>query len=41
MYLRTANRFSLIRSALPLGRMLWFLSHSEWNPSLRLRSYLP
>jgi tetratricopeptide (TPR) repeat protein len=41
MYLRTANRFSHIRSALPLGRMLWFLSHSEWNPSLRLRSYLP
>jgi len=40
MYLRTANRFSATRSTMPLEPMIAFLSNAEFNPSLRLQSYL-
>jgi len=40
MVLRTANRFSETRTALPLEAMIDFLSNAEFNPSLRLQSYL-
>jgi hypothetical protein len=40
MILRTANRFSETRAALPLEAMAEFLNHAEFNPSLRLQSYL-
>lgn len=38
--LRTTNRFSATRSAIPLAPMIAFLSNAEFNPSLRLQSYL-
>jgi hypothetical protein len=38
--LRTANRFSETRAALPLEAMIAFLEVAEFNPSLRLQSYL-
>jgi hypothetical protein len=40
MYLRTANRFSPTRMDIPLDEMIQFLSNAEFNPSLRLQSYL-
>jgi len=40
MVLRTSNRFSETRAALPLEAMVEFLSDAEFNPSLRLHSYL-
>ncbi|HXO26987.1 MAG TPA: hypothetical protein VOA80_06570 [Thermoanaerobaculia bacterium] len=38
--LRTANRFSATRAALPLEAVTAFLENAEFNPSLRLQSYL-
>lgn len=38
--LRTTNRFSATRSTIPLAPMINFLSNAEFNPSLRLQSYL-
>lgn len=38
--LRTANRFSETRAALPLEAMTAFLENAELNPSLRLQPYL-
>jgi len=40
IYLRTTNRFSATRSSVPLAPMIAFLSNAEFNPSLRLQSYL-
>jgi hypothetical protein len=40
MVLRTANRFSETRAALPLEAITDFLNRAEFNPSLRLQSYL-
>jgi len=40
MVLRTANRFSETRAALPLEAIGAFLSNAEFNPSIRLQSYL-
>jgi tetratricopeptide (TPR) repeat protein len=40
LYLRTANRFSALRSSLPLQPVIEFLQHAEFNPSIRLQSYL-
>ena len=40
MILGTANRFSETRAALPLDAMVEFLSNAEFNPSIRLQSYL-
>jgi hypothetical protein len=40
MLLRTANRFSETRTALPLDTIVDFLRHAQFNPSLRLQSYL-
>jgi len=38
--LRTTNRFSATRSTIPLAPTIAFLSNAEFNPSLRLQSYL-
>jgi hypothetical protein len=38
--LRTANRFSETRAALPLEAMTAFLETAEFNPSIRLQAYL-
>ncbi|HXO26988.1 MAG TPA: hypothetical protein VOA80_06575 [Thermoanaerobaculia bacterium] len=40
MILRTANRFSETRAGLPLEPIAAFLDHAEFNPSIRLQSYL-
>jgi hypothetical protein len=40
LYLRATNRFSATRSAVPLAPVIAFLSNAEFNPSLRLQSYL-
>ncbi|HXO40451.1 MAG TPA: hypothetical protein VN999_03315 [Thermoanaerobaculia bacterium] len=40
MILRTANRFSETRAALPLETIAEFLNSAEFNPSLRLQAYL-
>jgi hypothetical protein len=40
LFLRTTNRFSATRSSIPLVPMINFLSNAEFNPSLRLQSYL-
>jgi len=40
LYLRTTNRFSATRSSIPLAPMINFLANAEFNPSLRLQSYL-
>jgi hypothetical protein len=40
MFLRTANRFSETRAALPLEAIVEFLRNAEFNPSIRLQSYL-
>lgn len=40
LYLRTTNRFSATRSSIPLAPLIAFLANAEFNPSLRLQSYL-
>jgi hypothetical protein len=40
LYLRTTNRFSATRSSIPLAPMINFLANAEFNPWLRLQSYL-
>ncbi|HEV3076710.1 MAG TPA: hypothetical protein VHB47_19975 [Thermoanaerobaculia bacterium] len=40
LYLRTTNRFSATRWAVPLAPMITFLDNAAFNPSLRLQSYL-
>jgi hypothetical protein len=40
LYLRTANRFSATRSAIPLEPMIAFLLSAQFNPEIRLQSYL-
>jgi tetratricopeptide (TPR) repeat protein len=41
MLLRATRRFAAARPALPLDRVIRFLDAAEFNPSVRLQSYLP
>ncbi|HYL05293.1 MAG TPA: hypothetical protein VE075_04600, partial [Thermoanaerobaculia bacterium] len=40
MLLRTTNRFSSTREEIPLEAMVRFLSHAEFNPSVRFQPFL-